>query len=149
MKHSYADVILLDRFLAHMFVPKFMAWDSEKLPLGLAPPTITILPFLSSSDGIKVQVWPTLTPGALPLGIKEYLWAEKQFHQNMEVICSNFLEAQVQVHDLDSLTIFLLWVYLEVQALGETPWHSTMLCMNEHGIIVVVFFFQTNKLINY
>lgn len=67
----------------------------------------------------------------------------------MEVICSNFLEAQVQVHDLDSLTIFLLWVYLEVQALGETPWHSTMLCMNEHGIIVVVFFFQTNKLINY
>lgn len=79
MKHSYADVIPLDRFSAGHVLPKSMAWDSEKLPLGLAPPTITILPFLSSSDGINMQVWPTLTPGALPLGIKEYLWTDKQF----------------------------------------------------------------------
>lgn len=42
----------------------------------------------------------------------------------------------MQVRGLNSLTIFLLWVYLEVQALGETPWRSTKLCMNKHGIIV-------------
>ena len=140
MKHSYADVIPLDRFSAGHVLPKSMAWDSEKLPLGLAPPTITILPFLSSSDGINMQVWPTLTPGALPLGIKEYLWTDKQFTEKIQVIRSNSLKAQLQVLHLDSLTIFLLWVYPEVQALGETPWLSKMLCINEHGIIVFSYF---------
>lgn len=60
-------------------LPKVIACDCEKLPLGLAPPTIRILPFPPSSDGINVQVWPTLTPGALPLGIKEYLLKSKHF----------------------------------------------------------------------
>lgn len=64
------------------FVPRFMICEWEKLPLGLAPPTMRMLPFPPSSDGINVQVWPTLTPGALPLGIKEYLLTTKQFQQN-------------------------------------------------------------------
>lgn len=59
-------------------LPKLMVCECVKLPLGLAPPTIIIVPFPSSTDGINVQVWPTLTPGALPLGINEYLLKTKR-----------------------------------------------------------------------
>lgn len=76
------------KFLEVFFLPKSMVWECEKLPPGLAPPTIRILPFPSSPDGINVQVWPTLTPGALPLGIKEYLLTAKQFQQDEKKLAS-------------------------------------------------------------
>lgn len=129
---SYSGWLLQNPKYLLTFLPKLMAYKCEKLPLGLAPPTISILSFPSSPDGINVQVWPTLTPGALPLGIKEYLLTAKQFQQDKNLI----LTLQVQLIDLNLLTIFLLWVYLEGQVLGETPYLSTKLCMNGTGITI-------------
>lgn len=67
-----------DKKKKYFILPKLMVCECEKLPLGLAPPIISIVPFPSSSEGINVHVWPTLTPGALPLGIKEYLSIAKK-----------------------------------------------------------------------
>lgn len=75
---------ILRQIVSWHFLPRFIMYECEKLPLGLAPPTIKILPFPPSSDGMKVQVWPTLTPGAAPPGIKEYLLIRKQLKRSAD-----------------------------------------------------------------
>lgn len=102
-------------------LPKLMVCECEKLPLGLAPPTIRIRPLPPSSDGINEQVWPTLTPGALPLGIREYLSISTgMLNRNF-----NFFKLQTErLFGLNLLTRHLLLVYLLGRALEETPFVS-------------------------
>lgn len=87
-----------------------MVCECEKLPLGLAPPTISIVPFPSSLEGINVHVWPTLTPGALPLGIKEYLSTAKKVKLDRK--CP-FLHTE---------RVYLIWIYLPDSSFGFIYW---------------------------
>lgn len=53
----FTDIWLSLLFLFYLFfLPKLIILESEKLPLGLAPPTIRILPFPPSPEGINTQV---------------------------------------------------------------------------------------------
>lgn len=110
----------------YFILPKLMVCECEKLPLGLAPPTMSIVPFPSSSEGINVHVWPTVTPGALPLGIREYLSIAKKVKLDRKF---PFLHT-ARLLNLNLLTRLLLWVYLLGRALEEAPWlintHSTI-----------------------
>lgn len=89
------DKILADFFF---FLPKLMVSEWEKLPLGFAPPTIRILPFPPSLDGINVQVWPTLTPGALPLGMNEYLLTGKQLQYDQNRLLTLEMQHLILIH---------------------------------------------------
>lgn len=127
------------------FLPRFMICECEKLPLGLAPPTIRILPFPPSSDGINVQVWPTLTPGALPLGIKEYLLTTKQFQQGTTFLFLPLFNTKLD-HYIKTATNQSALTY-HIPSLGLSSGSSTgrnSMAVKDKWMNVVLIFFHTS-----
>lgn len=128
---------------AFIYLPKLMVCICKKLPLGFAPPTICILPLPSSTDGINVQVWPTLTPGALPLGIKEYLLIRRR---RRKISKTKLVSSITSVCNLR--TIFLLWVCLKGQVLVETPYLSNILYIEMNLLSLSVYFTHSCHLLH-